>query len=136
MVNKEAQEGSDEAKMENIFNLKPLGNLAIETSSTIANFKTQIYEQLVKNNNDLASIITSEDDITIRNPKSSDAGEIMSLTDETDQEQVLEDTYPYEGKEYYIQKINKDYSYSQLENRKPEDQVYNIFVREYKPVAW
>jgi hypothetical protein len=61
---------------------------------------------LICNHEDLSGLYTSEEDIKIRNPKNEDLGEILHVNFEQDKEFCH--SFPYDGKEFYIQKVKKD----------------------------
>ena len=96
-------DGTNKTKGETFFSKKPLGKIKVNGSKSLSQFRAQIYQELVSNDEDLSGLYTSEYDIKIRDPKNEDLGEVIHVDYEPDQEVCF--CHLYDGKEFLIQKV-------------------------------
>ena len=63
-----------------MFKLTGIGKVTTSGESTIEQFRNKVYEELIKDKDNIASkVVTSADQLRIRNPRNEDLGDVMAL---------------------------------------------------------
>lgn len=113
-----------------MFAKKNLGKLTVDSEITLAQFRTQVFENLIKGRDDLKVKVSTESELRVRNPKNDDLGDVITISGENEG-QLLSQFFLFDGKEFLVQKCD-EYFVSQCDT----EASYSILIREWRPDTW
>ena len=100
--------GTDKSKEERLFAKKQLGKIIVESEITLKEFKTKVFEELIKPREDLKVKIENVDDFRFKNPKNDDLGDVLHIHGDNEG-QLLSQFFLFDGKEFLVQKCDPDF---------------------------
>lgn len=120
-------------KEEQFIGKRKLGTLTVETGTTIAKFKQEIFETLIVEKGLAEELkIQGVHDMRLRNAKNNDLGPICKEKTNDGEDCLVHEHGLWDNKEFYVQCTEHPHQLYQAF----EGGTYNILVREFKGDTW